>query len=177
MKTEGVTIGMDNGLDGGLCTLSNWDGSLIEYHAMPVIEVGGKREVCPFALSRMLRDAVAKDGQVTVCIEEPLKHAKTSQAMRSMAMSFGKVLGVCAAVNIPAVRIQVLDWQKVMLGKKIPKGKTKEFALQKAQQLWPDEQWLANKRCRTPHDGIVDAALIAHYHQISHEQTRHNRAA
>ena len=49
-----------------------------------------------------------------------------------------------------------------MLGR-VPKGRTKEVALNLANQLEPSENWLANKRCRTPHDGMIDAYLIARY--------------
>jgi hypothetical protein len=47
----------------------------------------------------------------------------------------------------------------------IPKGKTKQVALETAQNLEPSENWLKNKRCRVPHDGLVDAFLIAHYYR------------
>jgi hypothetical protein len=40
---------------------------------------------------------------------------------------------------------------------------TKVLALAKASELAPDETWLATKRSSTPHDGMVDAFLIARY--------------
>lgn len=52
-----------------------------------------------------------------------------------------------------------------MLGK-VLKGQTKKVALEKAQELEPEEKWLASPRCRVAHDGIVDAFLIAHYGRI-----------
>jgi len=57
--------------------------------------------------------------------------------------------------------MQVKEWQDVELGKSLAKGQTKKIALMKAQQYWPEESWFATARSRTPHDGIVDAALIA----------------
>ncbi len=60
------------------------------------------------------------------------------------------------------IRVSVHKWQKVMLGR-VPKGRTKEVALKLANELEPSENWLANKRCRTPHDGMIDAYLIARY--------------
>jgi len=50
-----------------------------------------------------------------------------------------------------------------MLGRKREAGMTKVLALAKANELAPDETWLASKRCTTPHDGMVDAFLIARY--------------
>jgi hypothetical protein len=60
-----------------------------------------------------------------------------------------------------------LTWQKVFWTKpKMPKGRkfdTKAAALKAAKQLWPLQDWRKNSRCTTPHDGLVDAALIAEY--------------
>jgi hypothetical protein len=39
----------------------------------------------------------------------------------------------------------------------------KESSLYVARQLWPDQNFLATERSRVPHDGVVDAALIAYY--------------
>ena len=44
-----------------------------------------------------------------------------------------------------------------------PKGMTKKVALSKAEEIAPDECWIKNKRCKKPHDGMVDAFLIARY--------------
>jgi hypothetical protein len=49
------------------------------------------------------------------------------------------------------------------LGKGMAKGNTKVTALKRANALWPEQDWLATKRSKVAHDGIVDAALIAHY--------------
>ena len=54
----------------------------------------------------------------------------------------------------------------------MPKGQTKQAALDKAQAMEPSENWLKNKRCRTPHDGIVDAFLIAHYYRKSRAEKK-----
>jgi hypothetical protein len=56
-------------------------------------------------------------------------------------------------------------WQKVMLPG-CAKGDTKPAALARARQLWPAESWLASPRCSKPHDGMIDAALIAEYGRI-----------
>jgi hypothetical protein len=60
------------------------------------------------------------------------------------------------------IAVGVSEWQRKMLGR-VPRGMTKKAALAKARKCWPEEKWLANERCRTPHDGIVDAVLIAQY--------------
>jgi hypothetical protein len=79
-----------------------------------------------------------------------------------MGISFGKIMGMCESHHLKVKPIQVLDWQKALLGK-VPKSQTKTFALKKAQELAPEEDWRKNNRCTIPHDGIVDAFLIAQY--------------
>jgi hypothetical protein len=154
-----IYIGVDNGLDGGLCAISSHDCLIIDKWAMPTFKRGGKREVDTMTIYNWITDLHSKS---LILIEEPLKHAKSSQAMRSMGISYGKILGMCESHNLEVRPIQVQDWQKAMLGK-VPKSKTKEFALKKAQEIYPDEDWRKNNRCTSPHDGIIDALLIALY--------------
>lgn len=161
-----MVVGVDNGLDGALCAVAKFDQSVIAYSAMPTLTRNGKREVDTKAVHEWLQEF---NTPFTMVVEEPLKHARSSQAMRSMAISFGKLLGMAESHNYEVSCVQVHDWQKKMLGR-LPKGKTKAAALALAKQLEPDEDWLANKRCRTPHDGIVDAYLIAKYY-LKHENS------
>jgi hypothetical protein len=162
MEIEPITIGIDNGLKGGLCAIRNTDSAVIGYTKMFTEQVGPKEEIDVKRLLQWVSNYGA--GPLTICVEEPLKHAKNSQAMRSMSISFGQIDGSLRAVGLTPKRIQVKDWQTEMLGKKVPTGQTKVFALRKANILWPEQKWLASARSYVPHDGIVDAALIAQYH-------------
>lgn len=153
-----MIVGIDNGLDGGLCALSP-HGLIIDKIAMPTLQRSGKREVDTKSIYTWIRDL---NTEPLIVIEEPLKHAKSSQAMRSMGISFGKILGMCESHDWAVRPIEVRDWQKDMLGR-IPKSQTKVFALKKAQELAPEEDWRKNDRCTVPHDGIIDAFLIAQY--------------
>ena len=153
-----MIVGIDNGLDGGLCALSP-HGLIIDKIAMPTLQRNGKREVNTKAVYTWIRDL---NTEPLIAIEEPLKHAKSSQAVRSMGISFGKVLGMCESHDWNVQPIEVRDWQKAVLGR-VPKSQTKVFALKKAQELAPEEDWRKNDRCTVPHDGIIDAFLIAQY--------------
>jgi hypothetical protein len=162
MSDVQVIVGIDNGVSGGLCAISSFDGSVINFIAMPTEKVGDKPEVSIKGVLYWLDQFSPLS--TAVAIEEPLRHAKSSQAMRSMSISFGKIIGLCETVLYPTYRIQVKEWQDVELGKRLAKGQTKVVALAKAQQYWPDENWLATSRSKVPHDGIVDSALIARYY-------------
>jgi hypothetical protein len=154
-----MIIGIDNGLDGGLCAISSFHGSVVDLCAMPCYSRKGKREIDTRAAYRWITELHTRP---VIAIEEPLKHARSSQAMRSMAISFGKLLGMCEAHELEVIAVDVKEWQNVMLGK-VGKSQTKARALAVASELKPDENWLAGGRCRVPHDGIVDAYLIAEY--------------
>lgn len=155
-----IIVGVDNGLDGGLAAITWWGGTLIDRIKMPTKRVGTKREVDSYAVYRWLSDL---HSPYILAIEEPLPHAKSSAAVRSMALSFGKLVGMAETRVQDVVRVQVREWQKAMLGK-VPRGETKAFALREACRLCPDENWLGSERSKKPHDGIIDAYLIARHH-------------
>jgi hypothetical protein len=157
-----VIIGIDNGISGGLVAISRADGLIVGKIPMPIIMHRDKEE--PDIAKIISFVALFDSASLMVAIEEPLKHAKSSQAVRSMALCFGLIDGALRARGFDVVRIQVEEWQKAVLGR-MPAGATKLFALARAKLLWPDEEWLASPRCRVPHDGMIDAALIAHYHR------------
>ncbi len=154
-----MIVGIDNGLDGGLCAISAFTGDLIAKTAMPCQQRSKKREVDTRKVNEWLLDL---NTPFVLAIEEPLAHAKSSQAVRSMAISFGKLIGMAECKDYEVARVSVQKWQRKMLGF-VPKGMTKIAALNTAERLAPEENWLKNKRCRTPHDGMIDAFLIARY--------------
>ena len=156
-----MIVGVDNGLDGGLCAIAQFSGEIIDKISMPCQQRSKKREIDICKIHQWLSDL---NTPFVLAIEEPLAHAKSSQAVRSMAISFGKLLGMAECKGYEVARISVHKWQRDVLGF-IPKGMTKIAALNTAERLAPEENWLKNKRCRTPHDGMIDAFLIAHYYR------------
>jgi hypothetical protein len=157
MKPPAV-IGIDIGLSGGLCALCPESGVLLGKAVMPVREFLGTGEA---DVGEVLRWVAHFDCR-GVGVEEPPKHLNSIQAMRSMAMSFGLIAGALQQGGYAPCRITVREWQKKMLGK-VPQGQTKPAALAKAGELWPEVDWRASPRHRNPHDGMIDAALIARY--------------
>jgi hypothetical protein len=94
-------------------------------------------------------------------IEEP-GGSKSAKAATSMAGSFHALRALLEIKCGRYERITPQTWQRVMIpGAK--GGETKSRALEVARRLWPGTDWRASDRCRTPHDGLIDAALIAEY--------------
>jgi len=157
MKPPAV-IGIDIGLSGGLCALCPESGEIVDRIVMPTRMHFRTGETDPHALLAWVRSFDC----ALVGIEEPLKRAPSSQAVRSMALSFGLCVGALESAGISVARVEVRDWQKALLGK-FPAGQSKPAALAKARELWPEESWIPTPRHRVPHDGIIDAALVARY--------------
>tara|TARA_R110000824_G_scaffold77060_1_gene195002 strand:+ start:2864 stop:3340 length:477 start_codon:yes stop_codon:yes gene_type:complete len=154
-----MIIGIDNGLSGGLVAISEHTGAVIDKTIMPTLHRLKKREV---DTRKVYEWVMSLESDFLMAIEEPLHHAKSSQAVRSMALSFGKLLGLAESRQWNVKCVSVHKWQKAMLGR-VPKGKTKEVALMVADKLAPEECWLKSKRASKPHDGLIDAFLIARY--------------
>ena len=86
-----MIIGVDNGLSGGLVAISKHTGAVIEKTVMPTLHRLKKQEVDTRKVYEWIMDL---ESGLELAIEEPLHHARSSQAVRSMALSFGKLLGL-----------------------------------------------------------------------------------
>ncbi len=155
-----MIIGADNGVSGALVAISGFDGSIISQLPMPTQKIPSGREIDILAVWKWINNLDSRD-KISVVIEEPVG-SKSATASRSMAASFAALRTVCVLKALQWHRITPQQWQKVLLPR-CKAGDTKPRALALAKQLWPDETFLANKRCRVPHDGLIDAALIAEY--------------
>lgn len=152
-------IGIDNGVSGALCALCPESGDLIDHRVMPTREHYGKNEPDVGAVLRWLSGFDCR----VIAIEDPPFHAPSASSLRSMTLCFGLIHGALEAAGFSVARVTVKQWQDAMLGKKRVSGTTKQIALKVASELWPCEKWLPSPRHTTPHDGIIDAALIARY--------------
>lgn len=163
-----LTIGIDNGLSGGIAALSSHSGAIIATLPMPTLKRGKFNEIDGLKVVQWIRETC--HGQpTTIVIEDCPEHAQQKSTMRSMGISYGILVGAITATGLPRMSLAVVrsgnpkdSWQLQMLGK-VQKGQTKVAALATACVLWPDETWLATARSKTPHSGIVDAALIAEH--------------
>jgi hypothetical protein len=146
-------VGIDNGVSGGLAYLEN--GKVRATLPMPTVKARKGNEIDVYAVDRFLFVTSPR----LVVIEEP-GGSKSARAATSMAGSFHALRTICVVRGIPYERITPQIWQKVMLpGCKA--GETKQRALEAAKRLWPEADWRGTERSKVPHDGLIDAALIA----------------
>lgn len=75
---------------------------------------------------------------------------------------FGELLGVLASYRVSHTQVPPNAWTRVMhLGTK--DAPPKERSLEAARRLFPTVPLVVGQRARKPHDGIVDALLIAEF--------------
>lgn len=158
-------IGIDNGMKGGLAVIGDHPGNaLIASLRMPIDKA--TRQVNIYRILQWLDSLHIRI--YSIGIESPCHRMKKIQSMRSLAINYGLLLGALRArYRADGVWIKEVpahsstSWQRTMLGK-VPQGETKKYALEAARKIWPAETFV-QPRCTTPHDGIIDAALIAEY--------------
>lgn len=158
-----IYVGIDNGLSGGVAAIDG-DGRIVSLSEMPKTPNGKGFELDVDGLRILLSKYLPS----TVAIELPTKHSPGVLALCSTWCCYGGIRAVLAMEGVRTHEItSPLTWQKLFWTKpKMPKGRkfdTKAAALKVAKQLWPHQDWRKNDRCKVPHDGLVDAALIAEY--------------
>ena len=159
-------LGADCGMDGGLITLDQW-GQIKNVNVMPTVKPGKGRKIDLRALDALLVNFKHHFGGIMAVLEDPGGHAPSAAGLRSMTYSFAAIETLLVAHDIPHEIVRPLTWQKTFWSKpKMPKGEkfdTKAAALSAARRLWPEQDWTPTERATRPHDGLIDAALIAEY--------------
>ena len=159
-----MRIGIDNGVSGALVAISDHDGSYIGGITMPVKRWRSRNEIDVLAVRKWLFEVCEYEPSKikSVTVEEP-NNSRTPSTAYSVASSFHSLRAMMDLWEIIKWhRITPQSWQKAMLPH-CAKGDTKTRALQYARRAFPMEDFLASPRCKVPHDGLIDAALIAEY--------------
>jgi hypothetical protein len=155
--SEVTYLGIDNGLDGAMVTLSE-DGAIIKSTIMPVRHNGKNRLVDAL----MVAGFIEMNPDAHIAAEPAAKFSPGKMALCSTWHSWG-IIQACLELSMARwTPVDSQRWQKVLLPGRA-KGETKKAALEAARRLWPNESWLASPRCKKPHEGLIDAALIAEY--------------
>jgi hypothetical protein len=160
-----IYVGVDNGLDGGLVALRGEEICLKTI--MPTRSTGKGRQVMVSEIDDFLKTAGIHGLRVTVILENASKHSPGTLALCSTWDTFGSIRTLLEIRRIRHEIVNPQKWQKQFWTKpKMPKSQkfdTKAAALTAANKLWPNHDWTKSDRAYTPHDGMVDAALLAEY--------------
>ena len=151
-------VGIDPGLDGGIAMM---EGSRLVIEQMPTTG-GTRRSIDAGRLSMQFAAWMLDEGIEHAFLERV--GAMTGQGVTSMfsfGEGYGVIKGVLSALHISYSLVSPQKWQNAI---GVAKSKdTKGAAATRAAQLFPGVDFRASARCRKPHDGMVDAALIAAY--------------
>lgn len=170
-----ISIGIDVGKNGAI-TFINKDKTLKGFHTIPLV----KTEIDVNALADILKKLNDNHSIGVVGVEDVHSiFGVSSKANFQFGRCLGLIEGVISSLNVSCVKVSPKNWQKDMwegippikinTGKKTKTGEvkykinTKATSLLAAKKLFPNEDFLATSRSKVPHNGIVDALLIAEY--------------
>lgn len=154
-----VYAGIDPGKNGGI-VLVDENYNIIEKHIMPIIV--DQLNVSKF---REIFNNWTKKYNLITALEDV--HS-ISMSSAKANFNFGRILGATEASislsGVSMIKVQPKTWQKIA-HQGITKGDAKEMSLAAATRLAPNENWVMNDNPRAfkPHDGVIDAYLIARY--------------
>lgn len=159
-----IYVGFDIGMAGGLSGIKN--GEIVFKEKTPI----NGNEVDLVEIKNRLEWLILEHGRVIVTFESV--GAMPGQGVTSM-FTFGKqagrIEGLCIGMGLPFHRVPPRTWQKelwegVTIVKKADgKTDTKKTSYLALSRLFPKIDFRASERAKNPHDGIVDACLIALY--------------
>lgn len=183
-------LAIDPGLEGGLSLLPLGTGAP-ELCAMPIIEdvkktkhrnskttTKTKRSYDIPEIARIMQrsshifleaqQAMSKPVPVRCYRCQTILSTTTAQGARSIftgALGYGLLVGMASMLGqlwgIPFEVIHPKTWQSAMLPPGT--GDTKKRAAIAAERLFPQVDLRRTPKCRGPHDGIVDALLLAEF--------------
>jgi hypothetical protein len=159
-------IGIDPGHNGGFVALK--DGKVVSKLVMP--KVG--KDIDFDKLGRFFR-FYKKRGAV-VYLEKVMGRGGAWGATQNFnfGQCYGAIMGVTAVLKLRYILVSPATWQKVSFkgipvvyktGKKKKTKDTKAMALMASKRLFPSANFAPTERSKKPHDGLVDAVLIAYY--------------
>lgn len=168
MNVERLVIGIDPGLRGAICALTVSAAGAVQsvrLWKMPLKKVGKKttNEVDVVALAAAL-GGMAREAKILM--EEIIPMPKQGViGTQTVGKNFGRVTGLLDTLSFNYELVRPQKWQAKMVELTgIPKGEGLNSKLQA--RLWCKR--LVAHTCApellspTPHDGLVDAFLIAH---------------
>jgi crossover junction endodeoxyribonuclease RuvC len=148
-----IIVGVDPGLTGGIAWL--FPNLPVIVKPMPV--AGGEIDLSEVA--RQLAKVPKVECHVFLERAQPMPKQGVCSSFNYGASYWG-VRGICAALGIPYTLVAPVKWHRLLcVG---DKGKPKERALRACIQLFPDVELRVGKG-RKPHEGVVDALLVAEF--------------
>lgn len=141
-----IYIGIDPGKNGGIAVLTP--------------EIGGTiAEVYKYSNDRLIAVIKAHEGKARATVEKV--SARPHQGVVSMfnfGANYGAIIGILEALEVEYKTVTPQRWKRAM-----QVTKDKQSSIDKAKEIYKGINLRATDRCRTDHDGMAEALLIATY--------------
>lgn len=168
-------IGIDPGSDGAIAWIDT-DMDLLSYCVFPKI---ANKETDHSGIAALLRKTY-EPGDILVLEDVHAVFGSAAGATFTFGHNCGFIEGVLVGAQIPFIKIAPKKWQAfcyqgISSIRKLSKGVTKSgepkkgsvdtkaTSLLAAKRLFPGHSFLKSERSHIPHNGIVDASLMAFY--------------
>lgn len=156
-------IGIDPGKSGGIAVLKE-DGHLLLYTIPKIGKLVDLKEIASIlgGFNKEFESFFALENVHSlpgVSAKSNFSFGENKGEYRGMLVALG-----CSYMEVTPKGWQKVAWEGIPLMKKANKrNDTKAMSLTAATRIWPQMSFLATTRSSVPHDGLVDAALIAYY--------------
>lgn len=170
-------IGCDPGITGAFFVLKQTQQ---QFAIMPTIEIelttktkAGNRKkknvINAAAVKSWLEQFPRETTEIMIELVGPMPNAENGAAsLFSFGEGFGLLKGIFVGMGFRMGQVRPQRWQAdIMRGR--PKGSEAIVAA----ELFPGVDWRASDRCRKPHSGLVDAALIGEYARRVSQASNH----
>ncbi|PCI96649.1 MAG: hypothetical protein COB15_09685 [Flavobacteriales bacterium] len=169
-----IHVGIDPGADGAIGVI---DAHLTTATVFP--KISGKFDA--HQLNICIERILEEDDYIHFILEKPgIIFGVGKSSMAKLYKNCGLIEGILIGNNCRYTLVPPKEWQKEMwqgvdtIRKSTTKRKkdgtkaqgavdTKAMSLMAAKRLWPSMDFRKSERATTPHDGIVDALLMAEY--------------
>jgi crossover junction endodeoxyribonuclease RuvC len=152
-------LGIDPGLNGAMCLINQY-GDILDTQIFSKFDDEFDREAFKEGLRRM-----KMEHSVDVAFLEKV-HAMPGQGVVSMfnfGKTYGVIIGILTSFNVPITFVRPQEWMKVIHLKHTVDLPPKVRSKIAVESVYPGIDLRKSKKARTPHDGLVDALLIAEY--------------
>lgn len=161
-----IIVGIDPGLDGGLSTLiKSDDGRIVHIKSEPMPTIGGAKGKRMISLAGVKNFLLEANPHIVIMERVGAMPGQGVSSMWNFGHGVGVIEGIVFTLGLQTMFVLPQAWQKVVL-KGLPKDMEKPSQLF-CQRTFPNVDWRASERCRTPHDGKTDACCLAYFYALS----------
>jgi hypothetical protein len=151
-------VGIDVGKRGGFCKINK--NKILDKKIMPL---NTDKSLDIFNIN----DYLKKNRRCLFIIEKinaSFSFHRVSNTNFSLGVQYGSITTLMKILNIKFIEIPAKTWQKEIFSDLKKRNiNTKVKASIKVKEIFPNENFVMSERSYNEHDGIIDAALIAHY--------------